>query len=385
MFLRFRSLFVTSIAIVVLFALTLRTNVSSARMSLTSTQSPTAAPMITSTNVNSISTRGYWDIPEILVTLKFSPDGMFLVGGLGDNSIQFWNTVSKKSNLVLKGHTDNINTVVFSPDDDLLASASRDKTVRLWSLKSGSEKFLLKGHTGDIKQLGFSADGRFLASSGDIEAILWDVATGTQKAVLKSGAENTPYIVAFSPTGSLLAVGSQAGIDLWDVDAGKILKTLDCPGELRSIVISPNGRTLACGTAIGTVHIWDLQTDKELISFDINDTAEMLVFDSTANNIAVIGNAISLWNISSQKFVSLPSYDCNAVDSAAFNSDGTVLAYGGLCAKNETGFIEMVDVATGKELWRKNPEGWVHIVLFNPTSTSFVSADVERATIWSLQ
>lgn len=378
------------ILIVTMFTIALDKSIPVAVQSQVSTPFPTRqSPLtssITSANAHLIVQRDVWKIDGVPVSLAFSRDGEILAVGLGHNAIQLWNTVSRSEIAILEGHTaDAINSVIFSPDGTLLASASQDRTVRLWDLNTDSEKFVLKGHTGDVKNLAFSSDGKFLASSGDIEAILWDVTTGSQKAILKSGAENTPYLVAFSPTGSLLAVASYGGVDLWDVTTSKPEEMLECPGKPDDIEFSSNNNLFACVTSSGFVYIWDLIVNKQLATFQVEGGAKSMVFDPPGKNLAVVGSGtLSLWDITAQKLMPLSNHGCNFISNAVFNLDGSILAYGGYCAKEEIGFIEMDDVATGKELVRQKTEGLIWNVLFNPNSTLFVSAEGGRLTTWGL-
>ena len=95
---------------------------------------------------------------EVVTSVSFSPDGRTLAGGNSNNTICLWDTVTgavKVRNLeksifrrgewkavsgagktVLWGHTDDVTSVSFSPDGLTLASGSGDNTIRLWELPS---------------------------------------------------------------------------------------------------------------------------------------------------------------------------------------------------------------------------------------------------------
>lgn len=55
---------------------------------------------------------------------------------------------------------------------------------------------------------------------------------------------------------------------LWDIDTGESLKILHGHfQDVRSVVISPNGQTLASGSEDETINLWDINTGVCLKTF----------------------------------------------------------------------------------------------------------------------
>ena len=201
----------------------------------------------------------------IVTSLIFSPDGKTLASGNIDNTIILWD-VEKQQPIgqPLTGHTGEVYSVAFSPDGKTLASGSADKTIILWDAeKQQPIGQPLTGHTGEVYSVAFSPDGKTLASgSADNTVILWNVEKRQQ-----IGQElKASYPIAFSPDGKILASQGGRGIILWDVE-----KQLPIGHPLtghtlvvNSIVFSPDGKTLASGSADKTIILWDVEKQQPL-------------------------------------------------------------------------------------------------------------------------
>jgi RNA polymerase sigma factor (sigma-70 family) len=171
----------------------------------------------------------------------------------------------------------------FSPDGRILVVKHQDDIIRLWDVSSGKLRCELPKH-GMIRfphPHAFSPDGRILAtapSSLDKSAVrLWDTVTGKETRQLVWEDKSSPTCLVFSPDGKYLAAAhgsddelrGSAGfsVRLWDLASARELRRLPTQAnDIRALVFSPDGKTLAAG-AWDTIVLWEFASGKERGTF----------------------------------------------------------------------------------------------------------------------
>jgi len=207
---------------------------------------------------------------DLVLRLKFSPDGKLLVSEDYKKSTRLWNVSAKAEVPQSKDHFDGIQCpVAFSPDNTMLASLAGDN-IRLLDVATGKETRRWGSQQEGVRHsLAFSPDGKWLVSSTHREVRVWLVATGE---LLQRFAINEAFLSpVFSPTGRILAVeefGSHRGgegaeyrsdIHLWDWQNAQKIRTIELPqGAARSMAFSRDCRVLATGGVDATILLWDL-------------------------------------------------------------------------------------------------------------------------------
>ena len=337
-------------------------------------------------------------------SIAFSPDGETLASGSADKTIGLWSaTAEKQSGLrsstgnvikivnpwnpkeithfgrgvvatssngnvsntkhikTLVGHRYPVFSVVFSPDGTTLASGSEDNTIILWDTTTGEHTRTLArptgpfvgptdtlaGHTDTVYSVAFSPDGETLASgSEDSTIILWNMTTGEHIKTLArptgpfvgptdtlAGHTDTVYSVAFSPDGATLASGSADNtIILWDATTGQYKETLI--GHKRavySVAFSPDGATLASGSWDRTIILWDTATWKYKHTLVGHEKVVYCVAFSPDGQILASGGAdkaIILWDTTTGKRIETFIKHRKAIYGVAFSPDGQTLVTG---------------------------------------------------------
>ncbi|GAA0953269.1 WD40 repeat domain-containing serine/threonine-protein kinase [Actinocorallia libanotica] len=243
---------------------------------------------------------------DYLSGLAFTPDGLTLAIGFGSR-VHLWNTTTgARTGAILDQGPYTVFSLAFSPDGRRLAVGCEESMVNLWDVE---QRVRIKGplhHGLPVSSLSFSPDGRLLASGGCSGeklgwAVLWDTETHTQVGE-RLRHEHWVTRTKLSPDGRLLATSCFDGeVRFWDVETraltasfhhphpvhglaftpdGRLLVTADRNSDLRLwdtakhtaigrpvsgsrarilfMDLSPDGRTLAVGTDLGSIHLWRL-------------------------------------------------------------------------------------------------------------------------------
>jgi WD40 repeat protein/serine/threonine protein kinase len=214
---------------------------------------------------------------QVVSQVAFSPDGGSLATASWDGTIGIWDVGTGERRRVLRGHHAIIYCVAFNHDGSRLVSGSADTTARIWESSTGAPLATFEGHEGGVGVAKFNADGRYVVTtaaqswespmsrgtslpSTDQTARIWDAHSGEVRHELKHGA--VVECAAFGPLNVNLVTGSADGtVRLFDGVSGELVKALNgLDGAVHSIAISSDDRTIAAGTARGSMWLVDHAT-----------------------------------------------------------------------------------------------------------------------------
>ena len=199
----------------------------------------------------------------------------------------------------------------FSPDGHTIAAGGQDRLVHLWNLREEEPLHRsLNAHKTWLSSLAFHPSTPHLFTA-DYQGVIYCWAYLEEKSTkpiwtIPNADRDNVRALAVTPDGKyLISAGDDTVIKLWHTDSGKAVTSLeghrDC---IFSLAISPDGKHLVSGDLLGTIRQWNL--------------ADGLKFVRALD--------ASLLHTREERFLA----DVGGVRSLAFNTEGTLLAAGGM-------------------------------------------------------
>ncbi|XP_011043253.1 PREDICTED: katanin p80 WD40 repeat-containing subunit B1 homolog isoform X2 [Populus euphratica] len=95
-------------------------------------------------------------------TIRFTPDGRWVVSGGCDNVVKVWDLTAGKLLHDFKFHEGHIRSIDFHPLEFLLATGSADRTVKFWDLETFELIGSARPEATGVRSITFHPDGRTL-------------------------------------------------------------------------------------------------------------------------------------------------------------------------------------------------------------------------------
>lgn len=214
--------------------------------------------------------RGY---PFGLVYLKFMQDDKCLIFAGVNNTIRICK-VSTGEEVSSMDDLDSLKGMWSMGRSGMFGTSEAEKN-RLWDIRNAENPKLVKvlPKFGEGGRGSFSRDGKIwveainatlstLPPNEPCKISVWDVTSGKVLGRF-NGQQNNVREIALSRKMDCLAItylfGPPDNIEIRKVNGGKVIFSGSNPGLPTSIAFSPNGQSLAVGSAdSGTIMIWDI-------------------------------------------------------------------------------------------------------------------------------
>ncbi|MBD2520655.1 trypsin-like peptidase domain-containing protein [Nostoc sp. FACHB-973] len=201
-----------------------------------------------------------------------------------------------------------------------------------------------------------------------------------------SGLEGLVRSIAISPDGKTLASGSDdKTIKIWNIATGQEIRTLNGHSDsVISVAISPDGKTLVSGSSDKTIKIWNIATGQEIRTLNGHSKLVWSVAISPDGITLASGsndNTIKIWNIATGQEIRTLNSKSVPAWSVAFSPDGRSLA-----SANPDKTIKIWNIATGQETRTFNGHYFpVNSVTFSRDGKTLASGSYdETIKIWNI-
>ena len=191
-------------------------------------------------------------------------------------------------------HEGGVLAMAIHPSGTAFATAGQDGRVLIWGVAEGQVQQTIDIGGGWVENVAWSPDGQWLAASCSRQVHAYD-ADGAE--VWRSDDHpSTVSAIAWSSTGEL-ATACYGRVTFFDAPTGELRQKLEWQGSLVSMVLSPDGDIVACGSQDNTVHFWRRSTEQDAMMSGYPAKPSALAFDDTGTLLATGGGeSVTVWS-----------------------------------------------------------------------------------------
>ncbi len=192
------------------------------------------------------------------------------------------------------GHEGGVLAMAIHPSGTAFATAGQDGRILIWGSDEGQVSHAIDVGSGWVENVAWSPDGQWLAAScsrqvraygaDGVEVWRSDDHPSTISAIAWSSAEE-------------LATACYGRVTFFDASSGELRQKLEWKGSLVSMVLSPDGDIVACGSQDNSVHFWRRSTEQDSMMSGYPGKPSALAFDDTGTLLATGGGeAVTVWS-----------------------------------------------------------------------------------------
>ena len=220
----------------------------------------------------------------------FSPDGR-LVAVTTDHNAYVWDITGSDPHLIetFAGHTSSITSLAFSSPSTLI-STLRDGSVRFWQIGASStdpvvtDPKSLPLTPASTESIALKAKNDVIIPS-DLDGVIktWGISAGPHKESLQTQAGDSHQTsIQLIDNKLIFAWYADNKINIWDAKKGKLLHTMDMPGDsVKDLGVSGDGSKVFC-LCEKSIQVWDIWTGEivDKVEFEV-ETFEIVQIDGS--------------------------------------------------------------------------------------------------------
>lgn len=217
-------------------------------------------------------------ISDMMLAVRFSPDGKRIVAGGADNAARVFDAETGKRQLLIEQHADWVTDVAFSPDGSKIATASRDRSARVFDSTTGQMLAAHLNHDEAIFGLAWSDDGKDIYTVGrDPDMHIWNADDGNFAGKGKDkGKSDGKIFLSNSDSFKVLAAGGE----VFTCSADGTIREFSQDGKrptarsfpstndwVYCLALEVKSQHLAAGCHDGAIRIFDTQSGELIVHF----------------------------------------------------------------------------------------------------------------------
>ena len=359
------------------------------------------------------------------IAVAITPDGRRAVTGCGDGAVKIWDLYGGALLNSMKEHRSDVNDIAITPDGLCVVSCSNEtahgENLLLWDIEQGRRirgiRFAdEKGIRLEEKRQGYrpgtlssplkiqcvtvTPDGCFAVFGWDGVRKGWSVWDLKRNKISRNVIAGAVNALAVLPDGKNVITASGEKLKIWGLKSGEEKQTLAGHSEWKSgqtfktgrgndilaIAVTQDGRKAISASADQTLKLWNLQEDREEISYVGHSGPVNAVALKDNGHLAVSGSSdktIKVWDLKRAKVPSISIGHLLKINTLSISPDGRFLVSG-----SDDNLIKVWDLERRQEIRSmKGHQGSVLAVAVTPDNRYVVSsADLNNGTLrmWDL-
>ena len=220
--------------------------------------------------------------------------GEALVAGDAEGGVYAFDGESGATAWGLPGvHDGGVLSVAVHPSGTAFATAGQDGRALIWSAEGQVSRAIDVGSDW-VENVAWSLDGQLLAVSCSRQVRVYGEDGG--EVWRSDDHPSTVSAIAWSSVGEL-ATACYGRATFFDAATGELRQKLEWQGSLVSMVLSPDGGIVACGSQDNSVHFWRRSTEQDSMMSGYPAKPSALAFDDTGTLLATGGGeTVTVWS-----------------------------------------------------------------------------------------
>ncbi len=314
-------------------------------------------------------------------------DGRALVAGDAGGSVYAFDGESGATAWVQREvHDGGVLSVAIHPKGTSFATAGQDGRALIWNASDGEVSRAIEVGSGWVENVAWSPDGQRLAVSCSRQVLVYD-AEGAE--VWRSEEHpSTVSAIAWSSV-SELATACYGRASFFRASTGELRQKLEWQGSLVSMVLSPDGGIVACGSQDNSVHFWRRSTGQDSMMSGYPGKPSALAFDDAGTLLATGGGeTVTVWSFRKRgpegTRPGVLEFHVQPVTCLAFAPGTTLLASGGRDGAVVVWLLQRN--GKGRTIGAQDVEDPVSKLYWRPDGSGLAALDAQGGvTVWQVE